>query len=67
MLVYINIMFHILKQSNDCVIPVQGKADGPRGLYENWDFDLNGIITIEEVRIALIYFLTKNTAPFDAE
>ena len=32
-------------------ISVQGKADGPRGLYKNWDFDLDGKITIEEVRL----------------
>lgn len=33
---------------------VRGKADGPRGLYKNWDLDLNGKITIEEV--IRIYF-----------
>ena len=26
-----------------------GRADGPRGLYENWDFDQDGNITINEV------------------
>lgn len=30
---------------------VYGKADGPRGLYENWDFDQDGKITVDEVRI----------------
>ena len=34
----------------DC-IAVHGKADGPRGLYKNWDSDLDGKITVEEVRI----------------
>ena len=36
-------------------------------MYENWDIDLNKIITIKEVRILFIYFMTKNTAPFDAD
>ncbi|KAM7450274.1 prolyl 4-hydroxylase [Porites harrisoni] len=29
---------------------IQGKANGPRGLYKNWDFDLDGKITIEEIK-----------------
>ena len=32
-------------------IAVFGKAEGSRGLYENWDFDQDGKITIDEVRI----------------
>lgn len=29
---------------------VYGKADGPRGLYQNWDLNQDGKITVNEVR-----------------
>lgn len=29
---------------------LNGKATGPKGLYKNWDFDLSGNITIDEVK-----------------
>lgn len=42
-----------------------GKADGPRGLYKNWDFDQDGKITVDEViknvfstKLKIIIFLT---------
>ena len=38
---------------NNCIAEY-GRADGPRGEYKNWDIDLNGEITIQEVRIILI-------------
>jgi len=48
---------------NDC-LTVYGKADGPRGMYENWDFNQDGKITVNEVRIKRKYvhlkFKTEN-------
>ena len=29
---------------------VTGRAEGARGVYENWDFNQDGKITIEEAR-----------------
>jgi len=35
---------------------LHGKADDPRGLYKNWDSDLDGKITVEEIKkFARIY------------
>jgi len=47
----------------DC-IAVHGKADDPRGLYKNWDSDLDGKITVEEVRIT---FLSREKVLFYAD
>ena len=35
------------------MVLVSGKANGPKGLYKNWDFDSDGKITVDEVRRAL--------------
>ena len=43
-------------------IAVFGKAEGSRGLYENWDFDQDGKITIDEVRIVQ-YSICKKKHP----
>lgn len=43
-------------------IAVFGKAEGSRGLYENWDFDQDGKITIDEVR-TVQYSICKKKHP----
>ena len=43
-------------------IAVFGKAKGSRGLYENWDFDQDGNITIDEVR-TVQYSIYKKPTP----
>ena len=43
-------------------IAVFGKAEGSRGLYENWDFDQDGKITIDEVR-TIQYSICKKKHP----
>ena len=35
------------------MVLVSGKANGPKGLYKNWDFDSDGKITVDEVRRSL--------------
>ena len=35
------------------MVLVSGKANGPKGLYKNWDFDSDGNITVDEVRRSL--------------
>lgn len=35
--------------SNVFLLTVRGRADGPRGLFKNWDRDGDGQITTNEV------------------
>ena len=44
-------MFHNFRLCLNDLLLVYGKADGPRGMYENWDFNQDGKITVNEVRI----------------